>query len=271
MASHPAFDANQLDRLGPTLSRQTDTPLLNRAAQGTYQVQNALLPMITAARLDSPEMGISSIYRSLGLVTAPEIRLAVGAPFTGTGITDARVSPLQMAVAAASISNGGIRPAPRIALAVRSPLQGWVVLPQLGELRPCLFLGGGPTGPPWATGPTTPLSGSGTAPSHRLARQSPGTWPGRSPAGRVRRWSLLCCWRTARRGSQDRLVQTCSRTPPLPEAVVMLAPGFLLSSLAGEFLSRRILLDIDRLAFKTVLCRQSSQSPCRRSVLSGKN
>jgi hypothetical protein len=37
-----------------------------------------------------------------------------------------------MAIATASLSNGGIRPAPRIALAVNTPQQGWVVLPALG-------------------------------------------------------------------------------------------------------------------------------------------
>jgi membrane peptidoglycan carboxypeptidase len=92
--------------------------------------------MITAARVDSEELDVLSIYRSLGLTVPPQIRMAVGSPIGGTRITDARVSPLQMTVAAASISNGGIRPAPRIALAVRSPLQGWVILPQLGESVP---------------------------------------------------------------------------------------------------------------------------------------
>jgi hypothetical protein len=42
------------------------------------------------------------------------------------------ISPLQMAVAAASLSNNGIRPTPRIALAVDTPQQGWIVLPALG-------------------------------------------------------------------------------------------------------------------------------------------
>jgi cell division protein FtsW (lipid II flippase) len=136
LASHPAFDANQLDAVGATLSHDETAPLLNRAAQGTYQVHNALLPMIMAARAGSRDLDVLSIYRSLGLSVPPQIRMAVGSPFVGTRITDSRVSPLQMAVAAASISNAGIRPAPRIALAVRSPLQGWVVLPQLGESVP---------------------------------------------------------------------------------------------------------------------------------------
>lgn len=42
-----------------------------------------------------------------------------------------RISPLQMAVAAAALSNAGSRPMPRIALAVDTPQQGWVALPAL--------------------------------------------------------------------------------------------------------------------------------------------
>jgi hypothetical protein len=47
-------------------------------------------------------------------------------------INNLHISPLQMAIAAASLSNNGIRPVPRIALAVDTPRQGWVVLPALG-------------------------------------------------------------------------------------------------------------------------------------------
>lgn len=136
MASHPAFDANELDAIGATLSQAKDRPLLNRATQGTYTVGNALLPLIAAARSHSADLDVSSIYRSLGLSEPPQIRMAVAAPFVGTGITEARISPLQMTVAVASLSNAGNRPAPRIAMAVRSPLQGWVILPQLGESVP---------------------------------------------------------------------------------------------------------------------------------------
>ena len=38
-----------------------------------------------------------------------------------------------MALAAAALSNQGILPAPRLALAVNTPAQGWVILPPLGE------------------------------------------------------------------------------------------------------------------------------------------
>lgn len=133
MASHPTFDANQLDAIAPSLAEHENTPLLNRAAQGTYQVHNALLPMIAAAHADAAELPVSPIYSMLGISGPLQIRMAVAPPFPGTGITDPRVSPLQMAAAAAALSNGGVRPAPRIALAVQTPSQGWVVLPPLGK------------------------------------------------------------------------------------------------------------------------------------------
>jgi hypothetical protein len=39
-----------------------------------------------------------------------------------------QTSPLQLSIAAAALSNQGIAPAPRIATAVNTPEQGWVVL-----------------------------------------------------------------------------------------------------------------------------------------------
>jgi len=52
-----------------------------------------------------------------------------------TGVKDTKtgallnVSPLQMALAAASLSNGGMRPAPRLVVSVNTPQSGWVMLP----------------------------------------------------------------------------------------------------------------------------------------------
>jgi hypothetical protein len=42
---------------------------------------------------------------------------------------------MQMALAAAALSNGGTEPAPRIATAVNTPTQGWVILPARGDPR----------------------------------------------------------------------------------------------------------------------------------------
>jgi len=46
---------------------------------------------------------------------------------------DLRISPLQMGLAAAVLSGGGIRPAPYLATAIKEPDQGWVILPAQGK------------------------------------------------------------------------------------------------------------------------------------------
>jgi cell division protein FtsW (lipid II flippase) len=47
-----------------------------------------------------------------------------------------KVSPLQMALAAATLSNDGVRPAPLLVMAVDTPQSGWVMLPKTAEPQP---------------------------------------------------------------------------------------------------------------------------------------
>jgi cell division protein FtsW (lipid II flippase) len=49
-----------------------------------------------------------------------------------------KVSPLQMTLAAASLSNEGIRPIPRVAMAVDTPQSGWVMLPVMDQPQQAL-------------------------------------------------------------------------------------------------------------------------------------
>ena len=51
------------------------------------------------------------------------------------GMEGVDISPLQLALAASTISAGGIMPAPRLALSVNTPESGWVILPVEGEPR----------------------------------------------------------------------------------------------------------------------------------------
>ncbi len=44
-----------------------------------------------------------------------------------------RISPLQMSLAAGTLSNHGIRISSRIVLAVNTSQQGWVILPAIGQ------------------------------------------------------------------------------------------------------------------------------------------
>jgi membrane peptidoglycan carboxypeptidase len=72
---------------------------------------------------------LDQLYELLGFYNEPQARMEVTA--AGAAPKDLRVSPLQMALATAALSNNGVRPAVRIAVAVNTPQQGWVILPAL--------------------------------------------------------------------------------------------------------------------------------------------
>ncbi len=102
MASHPTFDANLLNE---SILKDEDSPLLNRATQGAYPLPLAYI---------SEVLKTSEVYANLRIPVAEN-------------------SPVEMAILASALSNGGIAPAPRLALAVNTPQSGWVILPALGE------------------------------------------------------------------------------------------------------------------------------------------
>ena len=86
---------------------------------------------------------VLSLIQRLGLYSSPELRLTV-AQSTQTGVTDERaffkgedllVSPLQLAIAASSLSNDGTLPAPRIVIGYEDQSNHWVTLPKLGSSR----------------------------------------------------------------------------------------------------------------------------------------
>ncbi len=136
MASHPTYDPNKLDEEGDTLSQDKTSPLLNRAAQGLYPIGNALSPLIEAqfGDADPSESQLMAFYNGVGLFQAPLITLPVASSEAST-LSDLRGSPLQVCMAASMLSHQGILPAPRIATAVNTLEQGWLVLPALGEPR----------------------------------------------------------------------------------------------------------------------------------------
>lgn len=133
MASHPTFDPNLLATQVSLLLQDPNSPFLNRAVQGMYPPGNTLDPFFRTAEYATwPSQSVADrIYTDLGFFISPELRLPVaGVSKPGAAL---RVSPLQMVLAAATLSNGGIRPAPRLAMAVDTPTQGWVILPSLSE------------------------------------------------------------------------------------------------------------------------------------------
>lgn len=83
------------------------------------------------------------LFTELGLYTPPILRLpsdSSPAPIEFSdndraylGIAEVDVNPLQLALAAAALSNGGVRNAPRLAVAANTPSAGWVSLPALSE------------------------------------------------------------------------------------------------------------------------------------------
>lgn len=133
MASHPNFDPNKLDEIGNSLAEDKNKPLLDRTVQGLYPPGGALEPFLVAAGLVNNPLKDSEInlFQGLGFYTIPELRIPVAQ--TSKPTDELRISPLQMALAVSAISNDGIRPSPRLVMAVNTPQQGWVVLQALSE------------------------------------------------------------------------------------------------------------------------------------------
>lgn len=97
---------------------------------------------LTIARLLGGE-GIISLYRRLGwfqIEPFENLQQNISEPASienlkaaSIGQEAATVSPLQMAISAASISQNGIRPTPILALAYQSPQKEWILLPTTGN------------------------------------------------------------------------------------------------------------------------------------------
>lgn len=137
LASHPTFDPNRLDSEGEMLTQNESSPLLNRATQGLYPAGDVFLPILEAKFPGEIPLNsrLITLYEESGLFRTPSITLPVVDYTLPNSVEDLRASPLQVCLAAAAISYQGILPAPRIATAVNTREQGWVVLPALGEPR----------------------------------------------------------------------------------------------------------------------------------------
>jgi len=130
MASHPTYDPNKLSEEGEALAQNPSAPLVNRATQGLYPIGTSTLPLIRAkfGTTQPTEPQLSAYYQQLGLDRTPAINLPAGFDALNTSAADLKVSPLQVSLAAALLSHKGIIPTPRIATAVNTPEQGWVIL-----------------------------------------------------------------------------------------------------------------------------------------------
>jgi hypothetical protein len=135
MSSHPTFDPAALNELGMQINKDPDKPLINRASQGLYPLGTLIEPFAGTIPGDKPpsQAGIETIHDTFGFSRAPQLRMPVAEPVSHADTQDLYVSPLQVALASAALSNHGTIPAPRIAMAVNTPNDGWVVLPALGS------------------------------------------------------------------------------------------------------------------------------------------
>lgn len=133
MASHPTFNPADLNNAEINLLNDPDKPLVNRATQGQYLTGTTMEPFIQAmfGEIAINESELREVYETFGFYRAPQLQLPV-APAAVEGTDLPRVSPLQMALACAALTYQGILPAPRIAMAVNTPTEGWISLPALG-------------------------------------------------------------------------------------------------------------------------------------------
>jgi cell division protein FtsW (lipid II flippase) len=132
MSSHPTFDPADLNELGMELNKDPDKPLINRAAQGLYPLGTLTETFKHVLYGDKPITQNTEMYKTFGFSRAPLLRISVAEPISPSDAEGLHVSPLQVALASATLSNHGTIPAPRIATAVNTPNDGWVVLPALG-------------------------------------------------------------------------------------------------------------------------------------------
>lgn len=134
MASHPTFDPNKLDDIGAGLSQDTSSPLVNRATQGLFPIDSILLPLIQGrfGSIEPDDENLLVFYESLGLDQPPDINMPVAYENNNVDPGNFRASPLQVITTASALSNHGMLPSPRIAMAVNTLDQGWVVLPVRG-------------------------------------------------------------------------------------------------------------------------------------------
>lgn len=134
MSSHPTFNPNHLNEIGENLASDPDQPLINRAAQGLYPTGSVVDPFAIALfnRRSVTTEELSSLHESMGFLRPPQIELQVAEALSTNELDHFHVSPLQIALASAALSNHGVIPAPSIASAVSTPADGWVVLPVLG-------------------------------------------------------------------------------------------------------------------------------------------
>jgi cell division protein FtsW (lipid II flippase) len=159
LASHPTYDPARVDKDWGNLVENPSAPLLNRATQGLYSPGSAMLPFFAAQAVskgwtpyttDFCQLDTQSLIReypdlvdltysqfrfweplAFELPTAftpvfplPVDSLSIGRELKGKGRL--LISPMQLAMAAASLFSGGMEPAPQLVQEWETPASQWV-------------------------------------------------------------------------------------------------------------------------------------------------
>jgi cell division protein FtsW (lipid II flippase) len=160
LASHPTYQPGSVDQDWSALLDDPASPLLNRATQGQYAPETAILPFLAAqafANNWAPEESnlchwdldtLLHAHPGLAQTTIAQFRFweapAVDIPSAFTppfefpldsssqtaaliGRESLFISPLQMALAVSSLYNNGMEPAPRLVDQWETPNGGWTI------------------------------------------------------------------------------------------------------------------------------------------------
>lgn len=140
-----AYQSNQLPALPSQLERIFNNTVVGCSLPATAAnlgwpaiAGNGCPQAILTLASQMDESGVSSLYQKLGFYDTPVLPLPQATLHNKTnavnldnyilGQEGLSVTPLQMALAAATLSNQGERPAPRLATAVDTSQQGWIIL-----------------------------------------------------------------------------------------------------------------------------------------------
>lgn len=139
MSSHPTFDANQLDEIGPSLLADPDSPMLNRVTQVSYPAEDILEPFLYAFGLteELSDSSIEYLFTQLGFYSTPDLYLP-GAEISSAG-EPLYITPIQLVLATSSLSFQGQVPTALLVSALNTPEEGWIILPYSGQAVPALL------------------------------------------------------------------------------------------------------------------------------------
>ncbi|MBN2044043.1 MAG: FtsW/RodA/SpoVE family cell cycle protein [Anaerolineales bacterium] len=141
-------ETNSYGQLPPTLDKfsiQVEGMLLDCTAAPSQsptweEITKSGCPLpLSALGLELGETGLTDLFSNLGFYQPPNIRLETSPPYIPEGIStpgvtaygqaDILITPLQMAVAASTLTNHGIRTTPKFLLKAQLPDSGWIENP----------------------------------------------------------------------------------------------------------------------------------------------